>query len=158
MYLRFSYAWVEEELVVVLERPPGLSGGDVALRQHLVGVGRDAVRVEPGVKLHAALVCLVDGELQRVPVRAGGLAATAGEKLAPGLDVGDVEGVGAGAHLEYDGIDAGLLELVELVGDEALGTLGALVGVTHRTNDVQPGAAELTLWRRLRENGEGNEG
>ena len=153
-----GYAWVEEELVVVLERPPGLSGGDVALRQHLVGVGRDAVRVEPGVKLHAALVCLVDGELQRVPVRARGLAATAGEKLAPGLDVGDVEGVGAGAHLEYDGIDAGLLELVELVGDEALGTLGALVGVTHRTNDVQPGAAELTLWRRLRENGEGNEG
>ena len=116
-----------------------MSGGKL-----LGGRGGDAVRVEPGVQLHAALVRLVDHKLQWVPVRRGRLAAL-GEETAPGLEFAGVEGVGAGTYLEEDGVDSGGFELVELVGEIALQLGGALLCILALVDGVQPGAAELAL-------------
>lgn len=72
----------------------------------------NAVGVDPGVELHAALVGLADEPGQRVPARIA--AALAAEILRPGLIRRGVEGVGHGAHLKQYGID-----MMDLQGVEA---------------------------------------
>ena len=66
---------------------------------------------DPGVTLHAALVALVDAKLQGIV--AGRHARSVGKDGLPGLDGGGIDGGASDTGLEEDGVDVGLLILVE---------------------------------------------
>ena len=135
---------VEEQLVAVGKEPLGVAVVDV-LRRQLVGQRRlHPIRVDPGMKLHAALVALVYHELHGVPIGLRCLPLYPRQVTAPGLKLRGIERVGLGAHLEDDGIDARLLQGVELADEGGLHLRGrhALELAVHRLN---PGGTEFTF-------------
>ena len=81
---------------------------------------------DPGVTLHPSFVAFVDAELQGVVTRR--TACSTCETDVPRFIVGGVDGRGADACLHQYGIDVGLLQFVEDVGEFPLlcgGSVGA---------------------------------
>ena len=110
-----------------------------------VGARAPAVRVHPGVTLHAALVAALHNILQRVKARI--LAAAACQITRPRLDARLVHRVTHRAHLKIDRVEVVDLQRVEQTVHllHLLGGAGALrrpVQTPHRGN---PRRAELTL-------------
>ena len=62
---------------------------------------------------------------QRVPVRRWGLPLPACKETAPRFQFAFIQCVTLGPYLEYDGVNAVLLQLVELVGERSLHFLSA---------------------------------
>ncbi len=56
-----------------------------------------------------------------------------------------IKGVGARAHLENHGIDAGSLELVELVRKIGFVLVGSLIGILALANGMHPCSAKFAL-------------
>ena len=102
------------------------------------------IGVDPGMEFHAAAVALVDHPLQRVPVRRWCLALHARQELAPGFYLAGIECIALGSDLEDNGIDAILLQFVELPGKHRLNLLGTL---PHKLSidALNPCATELSL-------------
>ena len=111
---------VEEELVAVGDEPFGVYIINMIGRQLVLGRVPHAVRVYPGVQLHAALVAFVYHELQGIPIRVGRLSLHPRQVAAPRLQARGVERIGLRAYLEEDGVDARLLQGVELVDQRLL--------------------------------------
>ena len=83
-----------------------------------------AVRIDPGVELHAALVAKADQVFHRVPFRLWCLALLARQKTAPGLIAAAIERITFWTHLEDDGIEARLVKGL----DELRKVLAACLG------------------------------
>ena len=83
-------------------------------------LGLGTIGIDPCVQFHTTTVTLVNHPLQRVPHRRRSLSLLAGEESAPRFDVALVQRVALGAHLEENGIDTILLQLVELIAERLL--------------------------------------
>ena len=134
---------IKQHLPVVTEKPMRLTVRQMVGGQRLLGGRRHPVGIEPSMELHAAAVCLGDGEFHRIPHRIRSFAPFAGQPCAPGLQLRLVDGIGRRPHLEYHHIAAGILQLVELVHDIGPGLFGALVLPLTLADDMKPGPPEL---------------
>ena len=105
---------------VVRKATLGMLYGDVVGGQHRGALGLGTVGIDPGVELHTAGVTLLNHPLQGVPIGLGCPTLLTCQETAPGLDVALVEGVTLGTYLENDGVDTGLLQLVELIDERLL--------------------------------------
>ncbi len=140
-------AGVEPHVVAVGPDEVGPLARDVG---HVAGAvaGRvpGAVRVDPRVELEPARVRLVNGELERVVPRIRRASLAAGQVLGPRLLGRKVEGVGGGADLEHDSVEAQRLGPVEERDQLGL-LLGRGEAAVARPVDVgdggDPGRAEL---------------
>ena len=133
-------AGVENLQAVVLEAALRMLHHHMIDGERRGALGLCPIGINPGVKLHAACVALVNHPLQRVPVGLRRLALLPREDAAPRLQRAGVEGVALGPHLEDDGIHAILLQLVELEGQRLLHGLRrqALELSVHTLNPCSP--------------------
>ncbi len=98
--------WIKEQLITISNEPFRMGIVEVTWSQFVLQRCLDTVRIYPGMKLHATFVALVYHELHGIPIRFGCLSLYTREKAAPRFELGDIEGIGFGAYLEDDGIDA----------------------------------------------------
>ena len=92
---------IEIRLTAILHKPLGVFVIDVIGRQAFnfaFGVSH-AIRIEPSVQLHAAIVALGNHKLQRVPIGIRRFAKFAGQIHTPGFKVRGIEGIGFRTHL-----------------------------------------------------------
>ena len=64
---------------------------------------------------------------------------------APGFNLAGVEGIALNANLKEDGIDAVLLQVVELTGEHGLHAV-ATDALELSVDGLNPGSAKLSLW------------
>ena len=121
---------------------------DVAGRRLVLLAAGHAIRIDPGVQLHAALVGLLYHELQRVPHGIRGFARLAREPSRPGLNVTDICRIGLGSNLPDDGIASRLSQQVELLDEILPRLLGIHLGILALSDNVHPGTTELMFGQR----------
>ena len=112
-------------------------------------------RVYPCMKFHTTLVAFVNHPLQRVPIWHGCHTLLSCQETAPWLYATFIQGITFWSHLEYNGINTILLQLIKLVC-ECL--LHFLCPQTHELTvyALNPCTAKLSLWCCIKEteNGE----
>ena len=101
------------------------------------------------MQLHAALVALVNGKLQGVVARVA--SGTAGEIGCPGFYVAGIDGVGANAGMQQNGIDVDSLQQVQdvdkflLLGGGVLSVEGAARGPVEIAKNGEPYGTNLVF-------------
>ena len=137
---------VEVQFAVgILEEPLGVLIVDVSRGRLVILAAGHAIGIDPGVQLHAALVGLLNHELQGIPHGLGSLTRFASEPSAPGLQVADVGGIGLRAYLPNDGVAVGPLQQVELSDEVLARLLRRHLGILFLPDDVHPRATEFML-------------
>ena len=143
---RLGIARIEIELVAVLHEQLGVFVIGMSRRKGRRSLGLGTVGINPGMQLHTSLVTLGHHELEGVPHGRGRLSLHAGQETAPRLVGRRVERITLGPHLENDGIDARLLQMIQLAHQ------GSLHGL-HRhslklsVHTLYPCASKLALGR-----------
>ena len=143
---RLGIARVEVQLSAVLHEQLRVLVVRMQGRERCRAFGLRPVRVDPGMQLHAPLVAFGHHKLQRVPHRRGRLALHTGQEAAPRLVGRGVQRVAFRPHLEDDGVDAGLFQMIQLTYE------GGLQGRDRHplelsVHALNPRAPELALRR-----------
>ena len=139
------YARVEEYLFVVADEPFGMFMVDVRIRKRRIASRAGAIGIEPGVELHVAAMALGDEEGHQVEIPFGGEALLAGVEAAPRFQFRGIEGIGFGAYLEDDGVDAAPLEIVQFADEAPFHLRDGHLGVFALEGSLYPCAPELAL-------------
>ena len=135
---------VEIELAVgILEEPLRVLIVDVSWSRLVLFAACDTVWIYPRMQLHAALVGLLNHELQRIPHGLGSLARFAREPTGPRFQIALIGRIGLRANLPDNGIAIGTLQQVQLIDEVFLGLLGCHLGILFLSNDVHPSSTEL---------------
>lgn len=117
-------------------------------------IGLYTIRVEPGMQLHPPLMTLFDEERQRVEGGiVGYLSLFTGKKTAPGLQLGTIEGIGFGAHLEDHRVDTGLIKFADHLTQVVSHGSTVHLAVTRLPHGLYPDTAKLPLGRFKRNTG-----
>lgn len=100
------------------------------------------------MQLHATLVTLLNHPLQRIPVRRRSLSLLSCKEAAPRFDVAFIQRITLCSYLKEDGVDAVLLQLVELIGKCLL---HLLCGHSDELSvyALYPSPAKLSLLRHI---------
>ena len=106
-------AGIHPQIRPVLAHELRIGAADVVRRRRPRHRVAGAIRIDPRVQLEPALVRLGDREGERIVVRLRRAPHLPGEHLGPRLDVGAIQRVGGGPHLQDDGVHAELHALVE---------------------------------------------
>ena len=141
---RFRTLGVHESLVADLA-----DGVGHLLSQHLGGRAVPLAywqRHHPGVTLHAALVTLVDAELQRVVARR--FARLARQVLTPRLYVAGVYHAGTHSRVHQYRIDVRSLQLVQNLTEVLLLLLVGGAGPVESHHDGEPHGPDFMFWHR----------
>ena len=142
---------VKVVIAVVFDHPFRMLARRAALGQGvklLPAVSRDAVGIDPGVQLKAALVRALDPVREHIKVPVGRSAAGAADVAALGEKSGPVECVRRGTHLKKDRVQAHRRDVVEhgvrLGGERLRGHAGRgrIVDVRYACD---PDAAHIVL-------------
>ena len=131
---------------VLLDRV-GAGFRDVVWRHRRLGRGMARpIGIEPGVQFQATRVRLGDPELERVVPGLRRLALRAAQVFAPRFDFRGIYGVGAGAHLQHDGVQvqgAGALEDDDGFGLLLQGWQVRFAGPVNIGDGRHPGGAQF---------------
>ena len=139
-------AGIEERHAVIAHEPLGMAAVDVRLGEVLKVRCAGAIGVEPGVKLQPAQVAGFDEVSQWIErVVLGRFALTARQPAAPRLVARGVEGVGLGADLEEDGVDAIAFQAVEALIHERAKIVGRESAVVVLVDGLKPRAAKFAF-------------
>ena len=105
----FGQSRIEVEPFVKDDEILGMQPVEVIARQVEVLRHIHAVRIDPGVELHATIVTKADQVFHRVPFRLWCLALLTRQETAPGLIAAAIERITFRSRLEDDGIEACLI-------------------------------------------------
>ena len=138
---------IEDILSVVSEDAARFSCCNMVGGQLMGGLGLCPIRIDPRMEFHAPFVALVYHPLERIPVRRRCQPLLSGEETAPRLQFAGVERIALRSYLEDDGVDAVLLQFVELIRQRALHFLGRHTEELS-VHALYPCSSELSLLLR----------
>ena len=140
----FGSSRVEENKSVVVEEAVGVARVFVGRSQSRRSLRLGPIRIDPGMQFHLSSMALLNHPLQRVPIRVWRHSLLSGQEAAPRLYPAGIERVAFYTHLEEDGVDAVLLQVVELTGEHCL-HLVALHVHELSVDSLNPCSAKLSL-------------
>ena len=134
---------IKEDLLVVFHEPFGVLIIYMCRREPRVARRTGPVRIQPGVKLHAPLVALVDQEGDQVKIALRRPSLLARIKTAPRLDLGRIKRVRLRPYLENDRVNPAIAQEIQLAPEIFL-HLGNRHGrVLALKSGLYPGSTEL---------------
>ena len=141
-------ARVHNQLPAVLEIAVGMLEIRMRLCHFLCSFRLGPVGIDPGMQFHAPCVALHHHPLQRIPIGRRRSPLPPRQETAPRFEAAGIKRIELRTHLEEDGVDATLLQLVQLVSQRALHLFcpHARELVVHT---LYPCAPELPLGRQL---------
>ena len=144
MVAAFGQCRVKIQLIAVRHKPLRMRVINMDRRKFIFQRSLYAVRVNPSMKLHAALVTFLNHELHRIPVRLRHLPLHARQEAAPWLILRSIQCIRLRTHLKNNGIDACALQAVQLVYQSLLQLISG-----HATklsvHSLYPCGAEFTF-------------
>ena len=96
------------------------------------------------MKLHTTLVALFNHKFHGIPIRIGCLSLYTGQKAAPRFQLRSIESIGFGTYLKDNGINACLLQGVQLT-DQGLFQLLGGNSAELSVNSLYPGCTKFTF-------------
>ncbi|OAV73558.1 hypothetical protein Barb7_02953 [Bacteroidales bacterium Barb7] len=152
----FGNARVKKQLLVIGDKAFRIAVIDMAVRQICRPVRAGAVRVQPRMKLHRPLMALVNQESRYVKVSLRCPSLPSGVKAAPRLNLRTVKGIRLRSYLKDNGIDAAIVQIVQLADEIPLQLSDRHLPVFFLKGCLYPRSAKLVfriLCRRDRCNG-----